>query len=89
MSEPKFSKGPWRIQWPVPSAGECRKIRTAEGTAIMGDATYYPWTTERTADWFLMTASPEMYEFIESIQLDSAADEIRRDRLLAKARGEL
>lgn len=97
MSEPKFSKGPWRIQWPVPSAGECRKIRTAEDTAIVGDATYYPSVPSKTADWFLIAAAPEMYGLLDEISdglleaggYGNCALAKRIEDLLAKARGEL
>lgn len=43
---------------------------------------------EQPANASLIAAAPEMYEFIKSIQLGSVADEIKREELLAKARGE-
>lgn len=44
-----------------------------------------PWVSNANAH--LIAAAPDMYTFIESLQL-SVSDDVRRDDLLAKARGE-
>ena len=46
-----------------------------------------PYSEKRMANAHLIAAAPEMYEFIANLQLD-VADDIIRDELLAKARGE-
>lgn len=84
MSEPRFSKGPWHIKWPVPSEDLGRKLFTADGEAIMGEELYYPWTPSNTYDWFLIATAPELYEFIETHMIGFP----EADKLLAKARGE-
>ena len=64
MSEPNFSRGPWRVAWPVPTKELCKRIITADGDAIMGDETYYPWTPEKGHDWMLIACAPEMYDLL-------------------------
>lgn len=78
-----FTKGPWRV-----SLCGTKRIpiiqRGMSGGFYVADDDY-----ERAmADAYLTGAAPEMYEFIKSIQLDSVEDEIKRDQLLARARGE-
>lgn len=88
MSETKFSKGPWRVAWPVPKADLCQKIITADGSAIMGNETYYPWCPEKGHDWVLIAAAPEMYEMLNAIAPGGSVATYEIYALLAKARGE-
>ena len=82
MSEAKFSKGPWSANHScVMNGGETL-------CAMVNGSVYRNDDSEDYANAALISVAPEMYDFIKSIQLDSAADEIIRDRLLAKARGE-
>ena len=83
MSEVKFTKGPWAARGKTPSRiyGMQRKdkevIVAATGSVI----------NEAGANAHLIAAAPEMYEFLESLQLDVTND-YKRDEILAKARGE-
>ena len=83
MSEAKFTKGPWVARGKTPSRiyGMQRKdkevIVAATGSVI----------NEAGANAHLIAAAPEMYEFLESLQLDVTND-YKRDEILAKARGE-
>ncbi|CAM0013893.1 hypothetical protein VPHK375_0077 [Vibrio phage K375] len=83
MSEAKFTKGPWVARGKTPSRiyGMQRKdkevIVAATGSVI----------NEAGANAHLIAAAPEMYEFLESLQLDVDND-YKRDEILAKARGE-
>ncbi|AUR94931.1 hypothetical protein NVP1199A_65 [Vibrio phage 1.199.A._10N.286.55.C10] len=83
MSEDKFTKGPWVARGKTPSRiyGMQRKdkevIVAATGSVI----------NEAGANAHLIAAAPEMYEFLESLQLDVTND-YKRDEILAKARGE-
>ncbi|AUR95374.1 hypothetical protein NVP1206O_29 [Vibrio phage 1.206.O._10N.222.51.B10] len=90
----KFSKGPWFVRW----GGDCRAIKTSEGTLIMGNERYYPWTPKSGHDWNLIASAPEMYEMLTTIEsmLNGMVGEHHYDgnlhreieSLLAKARGE-
>ncbi|AUR89765.1 hypothetical protein NVP1132O_29 [Vibrio phage 1.132.O._10N.222.49.F8] len=84
----KFSKGPWFVRW----GGDCRAIKTSEGTLIMGNERYYPWTPKSGHDWNLIASAPEMYDLLNSIENDSGqVPEWLFERIqlvLAKARGE-
>lgn len=75
-----FSKGPWRF---TVSKNGVRQVSSDTHSQICK-----LWNYRQTvANAHLIAAAPEMYEFIESLQL-SAADDARREELMAKARGE-
>ncbi len=99
-TETKFTKGEWAIL-PLEDDKEYIRIR---GSALGGrykvanviDLKNHhneeqEWCkldrAESLANTHLISAAPKMYEFIASLQL-SVADEVRRDELLAQARGE-
>ena len=83
MSEAKFTKGQWRVQ--MTETKEGRNILEVVTNAF--DVCCYRLGIRNKHDAHLVAAAPEMYEFLESLQLDVDND-YKRDEILAKARGE-
>lgn len=87
--ETKFTKGEWRVEY----NGSWYQIVAIEkndrdwiadtcASSCRGDLAL------GEANAHLIAAAPDMYKFLESLQLDVTND-YKRDELLAKARGEL
>lgn len=55
---------------------------------FMGNRAVHEFGVNAKHNANLIAAAPEMYEFLKSLQLD-VSGEIRRDEILAKARGGL
>lgn len=84
MSEAKFTKGEWEVEIGCSQAfvaTENKFIHESNIDIATGNR------NERIANVHLIAAAPEMYEFLESLQLDVTND-YKRDEILAKARGE-
>lgn len=82
MSEVKFSNGPWT---PCMCNNDDMQV-TFFGVVISGVYHQIGSGNENMANAHLIAAAPEMYEFLESLQLDVTND-YKRDEILAKARG--
>ena len=77
----KFTKGRWEARvCDAPTKTALVYISNRGGIDISG-------APDCIGNAYLMAAAPDMYEFIKSLQLD-CADDIKRNGLLAKARGE-
>jgi hypothetical protein len=63
MTDTKHSPGPFNIRM-----GDCVILADADGNAIMGNETYYPWVPKNSYDWDLFAASPELLEALENIR---------------------
>jgi len=103
MSEAKFTKGPWVADIRVGCCAVYAKDSRDEfeqGLHSDGDNIYYASfpniamkperkseSVEHIANAHIIAAAPEMYAMLESLQLDVEGD-MKRDQLLAKARGE-
>lgn len=85
MNRAKFTKGDWSINYTGPhwNNKDLANIEINFGS----DGECICDTVYEEADAHLIAVAPEMYDFIESLQL-SVSDEIKRDELLSKARGE-
>jgi hypothetical protein len=94
--ETKFTKGPWVAfqnevgSWEV----NCRASeddvvgRYSPTICSTWDVTYTDLNNKlQEPNAYLIAAAPDMYEFLESLQLDVTND-YKRDELLARARGE-
>ncbi len=83
MTEAKFTKGPWDWECDNDTATIIQVF--SESDEAKGDPGICRLQHEPNAS--LIAAAPEMYEFLESLQLDVSND-YKRDEILAKARGE-
>ncbi|AUR87909.1 hypothetical protein NVP1105O_66 [Vibrio phage 1.105.O._10N.286.49.B4] len=81
MSEAKFTKGEWRI---LDKYQVGVNVNFGDGFFTIASCQVF---NEAKANANLIAAAPEMYEFLESLQLDVTND-YKRDEILAKARGE-
>ena len=93
MTERKWTPGPWLVK----ERHGCDQLVASDGTSLMGNETYYPWTPENMADWRLIAAAPDLYEALENARdalkygaeySESNCVIAAADRALAKARGE-
>ncbi|QAY17977.1 hypothetical protein [Pseudoalteromonas phage C7] len=83
MSGTKFTKGEWVVKGTSMSMGSNYRGKfTVESSGFSGNI-----SEANIANAHLIKVAPEMYKFIESLQL-SVADSIKRDELLKEARGE-
>lgn len=87
MSETNFTKGPWTVYISPVELNQGYISVECNSGVIYGEPMYKSSEVEDTANAYLMAAAPEMYEFLESLQLDVSND-YKRDEILAKARGE-
>ena len=84
MSDTKFTKGSWvkdkRGEFLIDESGA--NVMVYNSGLSGGNK-----TDESEANAHLIASAPDMYRFIESLQLSVSGD-VERDILLAKARGE-
>jgi len=86
MSKTKFTKG----EWVVDTCGSRVSVWSEDESIIESMHYNYPMQEDEDrvmANAHLIAAAPDMYKFIEGLQL-SVAGEVERDELLKKARGE-
>ncbi len=92
MTEAKFTNGKWEVVEESEHHGFY--VEDSNGYTV-ADLYFISKLSEASvnhgdnakANAHLIAAAPEMYEFLESLQLDVSND-YKRDELLAKARGE-
>lgn len=63
MDNSRHTPGPWQF---VEQEGE-RKIIAAD-KITMCDTDYYPWCPDRTADWQLIAAAPELLDELKRMR---------------------
>lgn len=88
----KFTKGKWYAsQIKIDGKAIGCTWSVGVGGHLIADVTSGPTfgivNDIQKANAYLMATAPDMYTFIESLQL-SVSDNVRRDELLAKARGD-
>lgn len=95
MSEGKHTPGPWALEFDKFEQGEW-VIRSADGAAMMGNSTYYPWQSSNVHDAVLISAAPEMLEALRDLlvlaqahyPIPAAKGEIvRASAAISKAKG--
>lgn len=90
--ETAWTPGPWRVSYERGTT----QIRSADDESLMCDETYYPWVPANDADWHLIAAAPELFDWLEQADealdvLDVPTDSGLREqiaRVLRKARGQ-
>jgi hypothetical protein len=66
--------GPWRIECDGDTRYSDWNMVGADGTSLMCNTQYYPWTPTKDEDWHLIVAAPELLAALKLLVEDREAD---------------